>query len=79
MSRYASMLFFVCLLLPTAPPQPPPDRVEQRPINPRYDDEVPFPGDRRVNEGAQGRINATIEEQDRALGPPVWYQPPLSW
>jgi hypothetical protein len=47
-----------------------------QPLSPQVDT---YPGDPRVNEGAQGRINATIDEQDQALGPPAARSRPLSW
>ena len=79
MSRVGAAV--LCLLAPVASPDggcPAPVSKQQRWVNPRLDKEIPYPGDPRVNEGAQGRINAITEEQDQARGP-ASRRPPLSW
>jgi hypothetical protein len=39
--------------------------------------EVRPPGDRGANEGAQGKVNAIVEEQENATGPPTTRKPNL--
>jgi hypothetical protein len=39
--------------------------------------EVRPPGDRGANEGAQGKVNAIVEEQENAAGPETTRKPPL--
>jgi hypothetical protein len=39
--------------------------------------EVRPPGDRGANEGAQGKVNAIVEEQENAAGPQTTRKPNL--
>jgi hypothetical protein len=76
MSHVGSAVLAACLLpFPLAPPEP---ASKEPPPRPRAEEKIPYPGDRRVNEGAQGRINATIDEQDRGIAP-AGFHPPLGW
>jgi hypothetical protein len=82
MSHVGTAVLAACLLpFPLAPPEPVGEG-QQAPQPPVYEktveEEIPYPGDRRVNEGAQGRINAIIDEQDRGIAP-AGFHPPLGW
>jgi hypothetical protein len=75
MKRLLVALFACSILTPTAPALAKKKPKTSAQANKRGDAKTPPPGDKRTNEGAQGRMNATEDASRSADSPQFEHRP----